>query len=121
MTWTSVRLELARTPEFPEGSAAHAFLLHLPLGADGRIEPHVLAANPARAIVRRAWPGEPDMSGYVIASGQGWALSYRPGEEDDEPIFHLADHAIRRGEYLTLTKPDGQSLPFRIASLSALA
>ena len=28
MTWTLIRLELARSREFPQGSAAHAYLRH---------------------------------------------------------------------------------------------
>ena len=34
MTWKTIRLELARTPEYPEGSAAHAYVLRLPLCHD---------------------------------------------------------------------------------------
>jgi hypothetical protein len=37
MTWKSIRLELARTKEFPEGSASRAYLLRLPLDDRGRI------------------------------------------------------------------------------------
>ena len=50
----------------------------------------------------------------------GWAFSYRPGEDDDEQVFHLENHPIRIGEYLTLTEPDGERLPFRVASLQSL-
>lgn len=120
MNWTSIRLELARTREFPEGSASRAYLLHLPLGDDGLIDQALLGAAPARATVRRFWPNEPDLSGYVIHTPRGWALSYRPGEEDDENIFHLENHPIRMGEYVTLTEPDGRQLPFRVASLKQL-
>jgi hypothetical protein len=31
MTWKTIRLELARTSEFPNGSAAHAYVLLSPL------------------------------------------------------------------------------------------
>lgn len=116
----SVRFELARTPEFPNGSASRAYLVHLPLDATGRIDEDALSREPAKATVRRFWPNQRDMSGYVIRTPKGWALSYRPGDEDDEAIFHLETHAIRTGEYLTLTEPDGEQLPFRIASLTAL-
>ena len=75
---------------------------------------------PARATVRRFWPNERDQSGYVILTPRGWALSYRPGEEDDEALFHLETHPIRPGEYVTLTEPDGSRLPFRVADLRQL-
>lgn len=120
MNWKSIRLELARTPEFPNGSASRAYLLHLPIDGEDLIDEVALRHAPAQATVRRFWPNERDMAGYVIRTPRGWALSYRPGEEDDEAIFHLETHAMRIGEYVTLTEPDGQQLPFRIASLRPL-
>jgi hypothetical protein len=121
MSWKSIRLELARTKEFPEGSASRAYLLRLPMDEDGIINEPEHRALPAQATVRRFWPNQPDLSGYVIRTPNGWAFSYRKGEEDDEAIFHLETHPIRVGEYLTLTEPDGQRLPFRVASVKPLA
>jgi hypothetical protein len=70
--------------------------------------------------VHRHWPNERDLTGYVIRTPGGWALSYEPGEDDDETVFHLETHPIRIGEYITVTEPDGQKLPFRVASLNQL-
>ena len=120
MTWKSIRLELARTREFPEGSASRAYLLRLPLDDEGRIDECALGSSPGLATVHRFWPNQPDMSGYVVRTPNGWALSYEPGEEDDEAVFHLETHPIRIGEYITLTEPDGSRLPFRVASLKQL-
>jgi hypothetical protein len=120
MNWQSIRLELARTPDFPEGSANRAYLLHLPLDDRGLIDEPSRRSSPARATVRRFWPNEPDLSGYVIRRLDGWAFSYAPGEDDDEAIFHLENHPIRLGEYLTLTEADGSRLPFRVASMKDL-
>jgi len=117
MNWKSIRLELARTSDFPQGSASRAYLLRLPLADDGRIDEAALSKAPAMATVRRFWPNEPDMAGYVIRTPRGWAFSYELGEDDDEAVFHLETHRIRLGEYLTLTEPDGRELPFRIASV----
>lgn len=120
MNWKSIRLELARTNEFPEGSVSRSYLLRLPLDADGRIDTAAVGSDPGRATVRRFWPSEPDMIGYVIHTPQGWAFSYEPGEEDDEAIFHLESHKLRLGEYITVTEPDGRKLPFRVANLREL-
>jgi len=117
MNWNSIRLELARTREFPEGSASRAYLLHLPLDDEGLIDEAALGIAPAKATVHRFWPNEPDRSGYVIRTAGGWALSYEPGDGDDETVFHLETHPVRIGNYITLTEPDGQRLPFRVASL----
>jgi hypothetical protein len=120
MNWKSIRLELARTQEYPEGSACRAYLLRLPLNEQGLIDEKALRHSPALATVHRFWPNEPDLSGYVIRTPNGWALSYEIGEDDDETVFHLETHPIRIGEYLTLTEPDGRRLPFRVASLKQL-
>lgn len=117
MEWTNIRLELARTADFPEGSASRCYLLRLPLGRNGLIDESAMKSAPERATVRRFWPNQPDLSGYMLRTANGWALSYRPGEDDDECVFHLENHPIRLGEYITLTEPNGEKLPFRVASL----
>lgn len=116
MAWSSIRLELARTEEFPEGSSAHSYILRLPLGADGLIDQSQLKHPAERPHVRRIWPGEHDRLGAVIPVKGGWAFSYAPGEEDDEAVFHLENHAIRLGEYLTITETDGRQLPFKVVA-----
>ena len=120
MNWKCIRLELARTPDFPEGSASRAYLLRLPLDRDGHIDAAAIAAEPGQATVRRFWPSEPDMIGYVIRTPEGWAFSYEPGAADDEAVFHLETHPMVVGEYLTLTEPDGRRLPFRVARVADL-
>lgn len=112
--WKLVRLELARTPEFPAGSASRAYMLRLPLRDDGLIDEPAVLANPAVASVRRFWPNEPDQQGYLIRKDGGWAFSYALGEDDDEGVYHLDTHPLRIGEYVTLTEPDGTRLPFRV-------
>jgi hypothetical protein len=112
--WKLIRLELARTPEFPAGSASRAYMLRLPLQDDGLIDEAAFAASPGMASVRRFWPNEPDQQGYVIRQGAGWAFSYAVGDDDDEGVYHLESHPLRTGEYVTLTEPDGKRLPFRV-------
>lgn len=116
MSWKTIRLELARTPEFPEGSSAHAYVLRLPLEASGRIDPAHIHDQGERPVVRRFWPNEPDKTGAVIRKGRGWAFSYAPGDDDDEAIFHLENHMIFPGQYLTITEADETRLPFKVVS-----
>lgn len=118
MSWMTIRLELARTPAFPNGSAARSYVLRLPLGEDGLIDEPAWRSHPELATVRRFWPNEPDRHGTLLRTREGWALSYEPGEEDDERIFRLDAHAIRAGGYLTLTEPDGERLPFVVKALT---
>ncbi|NCN83627.1 MAG: hypothetical protein GW808_11880 [Sphingomonadales bacterium] len=116
MTWKTIRLELARTADHPNGSSAHAYVFRVPLNDEGFIEPEALKQAEKRPVVRRFWPGEADQSGVVIASPKGWVFSYKVGEDDDEAIFRLKDHPLKVGEYLTITETDGSELPFRVIS-----
>ena len=75
--------------------------------------------GPELATVRRFWPNEPDQHGYLLRTGDGWALSYAPGDADDERIYRLDAHSIAPGSYLTLTEPDGTRLPFLVRGLAA--
>jgi hypothetical protein len=118
--WKIVRLELARTPAFPEGSPSRAFLLRLPLFADGLIDEVEVHRNPGMATVRRFWPNEPDQQGYVVRTDSHWAFSYAIGEDDDEDLFHLEAHPLRQGDYVTLTEPDGSQLPFQVTRISSV-
>ena len=112
--WNLVRLELARTPEFPDGSASRAYMLRVPLDADGLIDEAALKKRPAMATVRRFWPNEADQTGHLVRNGRAWVFSYAIGEDDDEQVFHLDHHPLRVGEYVTLTEPDGARYPFRV-------
>lgn len=120
MPWTSLRLELARTAEFPQGSSRHIYLLHLPLGAGGLIDEAQLKDSPERATVHRYWGDEPSRAGYVVDTPAGWAISYERGEDDDEPLFHLETHRLQAGDYVTIVDSDGERLPMRIVSAVAL-
>lgn len=121
MTWNLVRLTLARTPEFPDGSDEHAYELVVPLLADGRIDAKAFAATPARATVQRLAPGQGVQRGQILHRRSAWAFSYAPGDADDEAVFHLENHPLIEGNYLTLTEPDGDQLPFRVVTVRPLS
>lgn len=110
----TVRMELARNPGFPEGSSARGYELHVPLTADGHLDVEGWRARKADCTVRRFWPDEPDQNGQLIHGRHGWAFSYEPGEDDDEPLFKLDGHVFRAGEYVTVRETDGDNLTFRI-------
>ena len=114
--WYSIRLELARTSEFSRGSVCRAYIVHLPLLDCGQIDRAALRRDQSKAIVRRFWPGEPDLLGFVIPADNGWAFSYRDGPSEDEYPFNLQS----QGKHLTLREPDGRELPYRIAEIIPL-
>jgi len=118
MTLRRIRLELARTPEFPEGSLERGYEFHAPLTADGHLDADAFRAERAGCTVRRFWPGEEERHGTLHHTrNHAWVFSYAPGEDDDEAFHRLDRHLFRVGEYVTIREPGGQSHTFRVASV----
>jgi hypothetical protein len=127
MKWKVVRLELASNWEFPRGSAGRSYLIRLPLKEDGEIDALTLESQPARATVRRYWPNQADMVGYLIHTPTGYAIRYemngsRSNSEarpngTNPPLFQFGADAISIGQEIFLTEPDGQEARFRIADM----
>lgn len=119
-TWSIVKLELGRTDEFPSGSASRSYIIRIPLSEHGWIDEAAHQAYPVRATIRRFWPNQPDQSGYVVKAKKGWVFSYAVGEDDDESLFHMEDRSIKIGEYLTVTEPNGDRLPYRVVGVTPI-
>lgn len=118
MAMKTVRLELARSAEFPEGSPNHGYEFVMPLDETGHIDVDRWRENKRACTVKRFWGTEPEENGYLIHDRhRRWAFSYAPGEEDDEPFFHFESHPFREGEYVSLTGHDGKEHTFRIVSI----
>ncbi len=56
-TLKTVRLNLARTPEFPDGSDRHFYRFTAPLDADGHLHAEGWRQNRERCRVVRSWAG----------------------------------------------------------------
>lgn len=129
MKWQVIRLELASSREFPRGSAGRSYLIRLPLTEEGAIDTAALESQPALATVRRHWPNQADMLGYLEHTALGYAIRYEINGEAtvdgsakdsgsrNERQFEFGADAIKVGEQIFLTEPDGRQLRFRIASL----
>jgi len=84
--------------------------LHGCLAADGRPDP-----GPWRMSHRRAGSVVCDAS--LDPTAEGWAVG--AGEDCDAPLRHLAVHALRPGEYLTLhAERGGDARIFRIVNVT---
>lgn len=121
MSWMRIRLELARHPQFPEGSSRHGFELALPLDGDGYIDQHAYQAQPELRRVRRFWDGEEDAVGTIRHMRNGrWLFSFYPDDRVNEPIPHLAGHRFREGEYISVCDADGKVFTYRVTELRAI-
>jgi hypothetical protein len=114
MALKQIRLELARTKDFPDGSANHGYEFVAPLDGEGHLDMHEWKEFGQACIVHRFWAGEDDETGQLIHNRHGWAFSYEPGEDDDEPIFRFDKHNFIEGEYISVTEHDGVTRPFKI-------
>ena len=117
----TIRLELARSREFPQGSAQHGYEFHAPLKSDGTFDLAHWRKAPEVCTVRRFWRGEDDQVGQLVHTKHGWAFSYSPGEDDDEPIFRFGGHVFKTGEYISITEHDGVERTFRVTSVKDAA
>lgn len=121
MTLYLVRLELARSKEFPDGSARHGYEFVAPLDASGHLDVEEWKKNKATCTVRRFTTGERDEEGRLIHVGKGWHFDYDAKDsDDDEPLFKLDRHTIKEGEYLSIKEHDGVMRTFRIVSVRAV-
>src|ERR1700686_3074633 len=110
-----VRLELARSPEFSDGSTRAGPEGVMPLHEGGRIDRRTWETAPEVCTVHRFWEGDDDLVGELVHPARDiWAFSYFPGDEDNEMIHRLEDHVCRPGEYLSVRATDGEMRAFRI-------
>ena len=117
--WSRVRLELARSHEFPEGSTRHGYVLVLPLDSDGRLDEELFHKAPELCTLHRFWEGEGDAIGRLVRRGpRRWVFAYHADREDDEPVPHLSDHAFRVGEYLAVREANGKEHALRVVSVT---
>jgi hypothetical protein len=117
MTLQHIRLELARSPGFPEGSPDHGYEFFAPLTAEGHLDAEAWRDHKDACTVRRFWGHEADEHGHLLHLGQGWRFHY-PGEDvdEDEPLFKLDRHTIRQGEYVSIEEDDGL-MTFKVVSV----
>lgn len=118
MTLYTVRLELARTKDFPEGNARRGYEFVAPLDQEGHLDAEEWRRNKARCVVNSFAEGKDGLRGKIIHIGKGWHFDYdAKTKDDDEPLFKLDRHNITEGEYVSVTEHDGVSRPFKIISV----
>src|ERR1700730_13037386 len=69
----SVRLEMARCHEFPDGSSTHGYELHLPLTLAGKLDRDFWLKHRQGGGFHRFW-GDIEDRGRLRHGRKGWAL-----------------------------------------------
>jgi hypothetical protein len=121
-----IRLALARSKEFPNGSARHGYDLIAPLDKDGHIDPDLWRKHRDACRVRKFREGDDDAVGHLIHKPGGaeharWTFEYGPGgAENEEAGFRFGMHAFAPGEYVSIKDEDGELHTFVVTSVEAV-
>lgn len=122
MSLKTIVLELARNPGAPEGDAGHRYEFRAPLKDDGSFDAEAWSDVKTLCTVRRFEKGVEAETGLLARTAGGrFVFSYRPGDEDDEPVFRFAGHRFAPGEYVSVTEHDGVTRTYRVAAVTAWA
>src|SRR5216683_3276730 len=117
-----IGLNLARSKEFPSGSARHGYEFVAPLDAAGHIDPARWHQHRENCGVRRLWNGEEEHGHLVHKPGGAeharWVFDYDcTAAEDEEAGYRFGSHAFRPGEYVTIRDEDGEMHTLLVVSV----
>jgi hypothetical protein len=119
---TRIRLNVARSKEFPFGSSRHGYEFVAPLDAGGHIDAKMWQAQRDRCRVVRFWDDEQDQAGWLVHKPGGgeharWVFDYDPkSADDDESGYRFGSHRFSPGEYVTIRDRGGEHT-FRVVSV----
>jgi hypothetical protein len=116
----TIRLNLARTKEFPDGSDRHYYRFTAPLDADGHLDAVAWRKHRDKCRVVRNWAGEEEDIGHLVhRPGGSWGFHYDiDGDEGDESGFKLATHRFVPGEYVSVRDEEGEMHTFRVVTVT---
>jgi len=119
MSLMTIRLELGRTQDSPEGDRRHGYEFIAPLDRYGHLDAAEWKDKKDHCGVRCFRPSQIDRKGMLRHVGRGWKFDYFPDRaDDDEPIFRLDRHIIAPGLYISITEEDGVQRPFKVATVT---
>jgi hypothetical protein len=118
-------LHLARSPDFPEGSAERGYELVAPVDASGHLDVEEWRSHKAQCYVTRFWLGQADRHGalvhYGAAQGGSWTIHYEGHtSSEDEKGVRLGTHQFVKDDYVSIRDEEGRSHTFKIASVRPL-
>jgi hypothetical protein len=111
-TFKRIRMHLARSKEYPEGSSEHGYEFIAPLDSRGHIDVAHWKAHRSQCKVRR-WDGDDEKHGILLHRPGGnehaqWVFDYDTHrKDDDEAGYRFGTHVFEPGEYVTLQGENG--------------
>jgi hypothetical protein len=110
-----VTLLLVYAADRPQGDLADRLELQLCLTPQGQIDEPAFALAPLPWLARRILPDGTGHTGEVVPRDGGWAL--RHAHSEDAPLWALEGRVFRPGELVSLRRPDGEELVFRVVNV----
>jgi hypothetical protein len=98
-----IRLNLARSKDYPSGSSRHGYEFVAPLDAAAHIDPVLWQEHRDHCRVRRFWEGERDQVGFLIHRPGSqeyarWVFDYEgTAEWDEEAGLRFSSSPLRAG------------------------
>ncbi len=118
-----IRLNLARSKEFPQGSSRHGYEFVAPLDSNGHIDAELWKQHRDNCRVRRFWEGEADEYGLLVHQPGGkehgrWVFDYdQTADTDDESGYRFGTHVFRPGEYVSIRSEEGEMHTFQVVTV----
>jgi hypothetical protein len=122
-----IRLHLARSKEFPSGSARHGYEFVAPLDSKGHIDPQLWQEYRQHCGVRRFWEGSDEQIGHLVHKPGGaeharWVFDYDPARtDDDESGYRFGAHSFSPGEYVSIRGDEGDLHTFQVMTVEPAA
>ena len=114
-----VAMVLAQGPGHPEGDIEDRLEMQVQLNAVGQLDRAAWTAAPLGWAAVRTRPGHAEQSGEVaLIDGESdgfWAVRRSSGE--DEPLWVLDSDVVRPGEIVSVRRPAGARLLFRVVAV----
>jgi hypothetical protein len=122
-TFKRIRLEIARSRDFPSGSAQHGYEFVAPLDRNGHIDPTLWRTHRDNCRVRRFW-GDEEEIGHLLHKPGGPEHAHcvfdfdDAAEHNDESGYRFGAHTFAPGEYVSIRDEAGELHTFRVRSVS---
>lgn len=112
---TKVTMVLANGPLMQDGDLNDRLEMQVVLTAHGHLDATAweTGTNPWLAVRQRV--GKPTRTGELVKIDEGWAL--RDIDSEDGPLSALNALIIRPGEIVTVVRPKGDELIYRIVAV----
>ena len=111
---TKLTMLLAQGPGLPDGDLEDRLVMRLNLNALGQIDVDAYNSAPMPWLATRERHGSEPHHLEVIRLDEGWALQSTRSEDD--PVWTFEGHVYRPGELVSLRRPSGDELLFRIVA-----